>query len=232
MALGDRARRGQRGLALLRAVVAHADRADRGRLLAIPAAGHRDRAWSAVQRCPRVIAEHRASEGTALARAHHEQVGSVLFGLLMQPTTGRGRDDADEPRAHPGGRALALQELIGGVALVLQQPVGQHVRRVRRSCMDVGEHQLRPGIRKARGEGDRVAAVGPSVNSHEHVLEHLHLPLLVMREPWRIALSLSAAGGGAVRPLPTRRAGRAPAGPRSAPAARRFPGAPETAGRR
>ena len=135
-------------------------------MLGIAERSDRHRAGSAVQRGARVIAQRRAPKDAAVAGADDEQIRTQALGLLMKAATRARRDEADELRLYTGRAALLLEQLAGVAPLLCSL-----------ATMHVGERQLSIGICQTRGQRDGIAAVGPAVDSHEHVLEH-HDPSL------------------------------------------------------
>jgi ABC-type phosphonate transport system ATPase subunit len=110
------------------------------------------------------------------ARADHQQVGPLLLGLAVQTGARARRHHAHQLRLHVGLRALALEQLERGLALVRQQTRDGGVQRVQLAGTHVGERQFSLGPRQQGGERDRVASVTTTVDTSQHVLEHLVPP--------------------------------------------------------
>jgi hypothetical protein len=90
----------------------------------------------------------------------------------VQPAAGCGDDDADELGVDAGGRALTLEQLVGGVVLLVEHAGGGGVHGVQRTAAHMGERETGAGASELPGQRDRAGAVGRSVDADENVVVH------------------------------------------------------------
>ena len=107
-----------------------------------------------------------------VTRADHEQFGVLLLGLLVQTATGAHRLDAEEVCCHICRGALLLEQVMGRFALLSDHARGDGVGGAQLTAVNMSERQLSVEVHELAGKRDRIAAVGPAVYTHEHVLEH------------------------------------------------------------
>ena len=101
--------------------------------------------------------------------SHHEKVGSLLLGDLMEAAADQPRPTNRELRVNSGELALALEHLVCLCALDPEYLCGattgngRRVRKVKALCGELA------------GEGDRVATSLTAIDSDEYVREHVNI---------------------------------------------------------
>jgi hypothetical protein len=141
-------------------------------VLGVADGGDRDRARSAVERSTCVIAEHYPAERPVAARADDKQISLLDFSLFVKTRARAARLDADQLGFDLCCVTLPLEYLLGFLTRSHWDPRCQRASSRQLTASDMSERELSSSIDETRGKCDRVAAVGPAVYSHEHILEH------------------------------------------------------------